>query len=116
MNANKDNINLIDSLIINIPAFLFIIGAVASLLLFNFSKKIPNFVFLILAWWCLSGSIMLFIDFKRKREKFLRLLNLQKKIKINYPSNLKNTICGLCLILALKIRVRTIKNSGGTNE
>ena len=97
--------NFISYLIINIPFFLFLIVAILFLLLSILLKKI---LFLFGVWWALSGAIMLEIDFlKRKKKNFLRLLILFQKRKENekLKNNLKQTLCGLSVLWALKYRL-----------
>lgn len=97
--------DFISYFIINVPVFLFIITSIVFLFL---TLSLNKFFFLFGVWWSLSGAIVLFIDFlKNKRKKFFRLLILfqkgedLKKLK----NNLKQTLCGFFLLLALKYRL-----------
>lgn len=106
MNKNGYKVSLSDFVIINIPAFLFLAGAITSIILMFYIGVISRYVYLGITWWCLCGMVMLFIDYVRKREIFFRLLSLQKGSSISYPAAFRSTICGLSIILALKQRVK----------
>ena len=96
----------ISYLIINIPVFIFFF---LGLFFLTASLMVKNLWLLIGVWWALSGAIMLIIDFiKRKRDEFFRLLLIFEKDKRSerLKNNLKQTICGLCILLALKYRLK----------
>lgn len=74
------------------------------------SLKLKNYWFLIGAWWAFSGATLLGIDFfKRKRADFCRLLVVFKNDRqiVKLKSNLKQTICGISMLLALKYRLKS---------
>lgn len=106
MNKNGYKISFSDFVIINMPAFLFLAGAITSLILMFNIGVISRYIYLGITWWCLCGMVMLFIDYVRKREIFLRLLTLQKGNSLSYPAAFRSTICGLSIIWALKQRVK----------
>ncbi|HOV14083.1 MAG TPA: hypothetical protein PK771_07355 [Spirochaetota bacterium] len=103
MNLKK----IVSYLIINIPVFLFILVGVLFLAVSLISK---NLWFLIGIWWSISGAVMLSIDFvKRKKNEFYRLLEIFKNDKQvdRLKNNLKQTICGFSLLMALKYRLKS---------
>lgn len=108
MERTQVDVKAIDFVIINVPAFLFMLGSLLSLAVILIGKTLPVLPFALFAWWCTAGMVMLFIDYSRKKVKFIRLLKLQKGSKLAFPSNLKSTICGLCIIWALKNRTKTM--------
>ncbi len=108
---------LSDFLLINIPAALFSALAFISILFRESLSCVPNFVFYIISWWATCGMVMILVDYRRKRHKFRRLLEISSDGVANYPKKLLSTICGACLVLALLHRVRTMRvYNGGLNE
>lgn len=111
MNKKGHRISYNDFILINLPAFLFLLGAILSIVLMFNIGIISRYIYLGLSWWCICGMVMLFIDYKRKRDIFLRLLSHQKGSSVSYPAAFRSTICGVSIILALKQRVRhDVKN------
>lgn len=99
---------LTDFLIINIPVFLCSLGAAFLLIMGLFLKELWQILCFIGSWQLICGAIMLSIDYsKNKKGKFLKLLALKLRNEARaLPGMLKETICGLCLYLAVIHRVK----------
>lgn len=106
---DERNIYISDFILINLPVIALGFAVFLSLFFITIFEKVPKLVFILIAWWSLCCMVMLLKDyFKIKRDKFIRLISVQKIKKVTYPKGLKSTICGLCIILALKNRLRTM--------
>ncbi len=102
-----------DFIIINIPVWVFIILAGASILLSFFINGIIKFVFFAFAWWCLCGGFFVFTDFNRKKKIYFKIIHQSKRNserlkKLTLP--LRETFCGMALSLAINHRVKSLMN------
>lgn len=92
---------------INTPAFLFAGGAVAAALVAAVSTGIVRLAFALTMWWCASGAVMLFIDYRRKRTIFMRLSGLADRVPTTRMTGyISDTFCGRCIAWALRYRAR----------
>lgn len=94
---------------INTPAFLFVGGASIASAGVAVSSGTLRVAFALAAWWSMCGAIMLFIDFRRKRDVFRRLASLvdsPSRRRDRLPGYLSDTLCGRCIVWALRYRAR----------
>ncbi len=105
MENSKRKLDLIDFIIINAPAFLFLLLVPAGIFFFFFFSGFLRYSVIPFLLWGISGCILLLNDFYiRKKELYLKLLYLNSnRDPMKYTTYLRSTICGLCLIWALKV-------------
>ena len=105
---DRKNVPFIDVLIINGPVFLFFTGIALLAVLISRFSGLYRILCIAGIWWCLSGAVMLVIDFiHRKKSLYLRILRLAKADKARgLFRDLRQTVCGLCVYLAVQRRMR----------
>lgn len=93
--------------LINIPVWLFGAGFLLSLLLVYIDFPPFRILYMIPAWWCVCGAVMLLLDYKkRKRELYLRMLSTgEVRTKSAAVRSLKQTVCGWSLYFALRYQL-----------
>lgn len=97
-----ETVPCIDFIIINIPVWLFLfLALIAGASAFHFAFPLI-LVPLAAAWWSVCGSVMLFIDFlKRKRFLYFRVrVLLHPESKAHTFRSLKQTLCGFAVYAA----------------
>lgn len=102
---------IIDFLIINIPAWLFLVGQGVSLFFCLMLSWPRNLFAYFLLWWCLCGMILMIIDYaKRKRGLYLRMREVPLPTRgSSLYGSLHGTVCGLALFTAVRRYSRTIR-------
>ena len=111
-NSPTPPISTWEKLIINLPAAGFICLAGLCLGLGLILQGVLRVLLLLGCWWNLCGSVMLLIDYRNKRSRYLSLIR-GTKISPGLAAKLKETICGACLYLSYLYRKRkTLKHSG----
>ncbi len=94
-------------LLINVPVFLFLCGALLSGFVAITTPGIIRIVGILAGWWCLCGACMLLIDFRRKKKVFYRIaFQLETRNTNHIPAVVGDTFCGRCIIWALHYRAR----------
>ena len=103
---SEGRVPLIDFLIINIPVWLFISGlCLCGALMLTLRPGFPLLLaFLIPAWWCACGAIMLFIDYStRKKAVYLRIRRAGPPgAATPLGKSLRQTLCGAMVYLAVQ--------------
>ena len=90
--------------LINLPAFLCMLGAALCAVLFFAAGS--HWLFLPAGWMCLCGGVMLLRDYHaRKRAEFCTMLDIvAKRGPGSIPlQSLKATVCGYCMLQALRL-------------
>jgi hypothetical protein len=109
----EGNVPAIDFFIINVPILLFLSGAVLALaLLAGLRPAFPLMLaFIVPAWWCACGALMLGIDYsKRKRSMYMRLRTAGAPgPRSPLGRSLKQTICSAMLYAAVLRYAREIR-------
>ena len=112
MKKDKETINLQDFLIINTPAFLFLLLIPAAIVSSHYHSiiryaAIPFFI------WGISGCFLLLADYyNRKKKLFIRLLRLNtNRDPLKHSLYLKSTVCGLAILWALYARKKNYYRS-----
>ncbi len=86
-----------------IPSLMFVGGAAAAAVVAlqnEGSLRIAGFA---IAWWCCCGAVMQIVDYPRKRSVYRRLLPRRDAVvRGRAPADLRSTICGLCILWALR--------------
>jgi len=91
---------------INTPAFLFASGTCAGLAMALCAAGALRIAALLASWWCASGAVMQFVDFRRKRAIFERSVPYASRIVSGpVPDSLRGTLCGRSILWALTWRV-----------
>ena len=94
--------------LINLPAFLCMLGTALCAILFFAAGS--HWLFLPAGWMCLCGSILLLRDYHaRKRAEFQTMLGILAKRGMNAipRKSLKATVCGYCMLQALRLYTNT---------
>lgn len=109
----SDRIRLSDFLIINIPAFLFLLLVPAGAFIFVQGSGRIGLAGIPFAVWGVSGSVLLLADyFQRKKRLFLRVLSLyDAKPSKGLSLYMKSTLCGLTLLWAVSARQKKYRRS-----
>jgi len=97
-----ETVPLIDFVIINTPAWLFLLFALAASICIEVREGPCLIMQLVFIWWSLCGAVMLLIDFyNRKRSLYLRLrLLLNDDHQKRVVHSLKQTPCGYAVYAA----------------
>lgn len=112
-NYYKKPLKIKDFLIINLPAWVFLLFGI-SIAIFSFQgpfnqSRIISIILIIFSWQAICCVIMLLVSYQRRKRIFLRILKVSKsKDKLTcFLRPIKLTPCGMAIWFAAKSRFST---------
>lgn len=106
MRKETERIHPLDSFIINIPAFLFLLLVPVGVVIFQSAHSLYRLLAIPFVIWGISGCALLMFDYyRRKKYLYYRLRRFNKnRDPLKHSLYLKSTVCGLSILWALHVR------------